>query len=76
MPRRFSAKELAASAALGDELRTEESFEGDTDAWRGYQNFVVVKLTGKELPPVGDKQRAANWKAARRRRGQIEERPT
>ena len=53
MPRRFSAEELAASAALG-ELKTEASFEGDIDAWRGYQHFVVVKLTGVPLPPVGD----------------------
>ena len=72
MPRRFSAEELAASAALG-ELKTEASFEGDIDAWRGYQHFVVVQLTGVPLPPVGDASRASRWKAVRRQRGQIEE---
>ena len=69
--RRFSDAELAAAAAIG-ELRTEVTFEGDVEAWRTYQNDVVLKLTGEQLPPVGDGGRAARWKAARRQLGQIE----
>ena len=71
MPRRFSADELAASAAIG-ELQTESSF-ADTDKWRAYQNEVVLQITGVELPAVGDASRASRWKAARRQRGQMEE---
>ena len=50
MPRRFSADELAASAAIG-ELQTESSF-ADTDKWRAYQNDVVLQITGVEFCPL------------------------
>ena len=76
MPKRFTPQQLAASAAVG-ELRTEQSFAGDTDAWHAYQQTAFSTLMlGEVLPPVGDGERAKRWKAARRQRGKIEEQRT
>ena len=78
MPARFTPEQLAASAAAG-ELRTESTFAGDTAThargpWHAYQDSFFSAITlGQTLPPVGDSNRAKQWKAARRQRGKIEE---
>ena len=73
MPVRFTAEQLAASAAAG-EPHTERTFAGDTRAWHAYQDSFFAAITlGQTLPPVGDSNRAKQWKAARRQRGKIEE---
>ena len=43
MPKHFTAKQFAASAAVGD-LRTQKSFGGDTQAWHTYQDKVYSTL--------------------------------
>ena len=43
MPKRFTPQQLAASASVGA-LRTETSFEDDTDAWHTYQQTVFPML--------------------------------
>ena len=70
MPKRFTPEQFAASA-LG-ELRTHESFEGDTQAWHTYQDTVYSKLRpGEALGPL-HANRAALWKAAARQLKKIE----
>lgn len=72
MPKVFTPAQLAASASLG-ELRTQQSFAGDTDAWHAYQEHVYSTLQpGEALPPVHEDERAKLWKAAQRQRGKIE----
>ena len=67
MPKRFTPEQFAASA-LG-ELRTHESFEGDTQAWHTYQDTVYSKLRPGEALHAN---RAALWKAAARQLKKIE----
>ena len=43
MPKHFTAKQFAASAAVGD-LRTQKSCGGDTQAWHTYQDTVYSTL--------------------------------
>ena len=51
MPRRFSAEELAASAALG-ELKTEASFEGDIDAVKAWLAADPSRDVDRQHPGV------------------------
>ena len=70
MPKRFTPEQFAA-LAMG-ELRTHESFEGDTQAWHTYQDTVYSKLRpGEALGPL-HANRAALWKAAARQLKKIE----
>ena len=41
MPKRFTPEQIAASAAIG-ELRTQQSFEGDTEAWHRGSNPIFA----------------------------------
>ena len=50
MPKRFTPEQYAASAAVG-ELRTQQSFGGDTQAWHTYQDTVYSKLRPGEYGP-------------------------
>ena len=67
MPKRFTPEQFAASA-MG-ELRTHESFEGDTQAWHTYQDTVYSKLRPGEALHAS---RAVLWKAAARQLKKIE----
>ena len=71
MPKHFTAKQFAASAAVGD-LRTQKSFGGDTQAWHTYQDTVYSKLHPGEALPPGDASRPDLWKAAAWQRKKIE----
>ena len=68
MPKRFTPELLAASAAVG-ELRTQQSFEGDTQAWHTYQDTVYSKLCPGEAL---DASRPVLRKAAARQLKKIE----
>ena len=69
---RYTAEQLAASAAAGDPR--EESEFPDRAAFQHWQDewFSVVTM-GETLPQVGDPNRAKRWKATRRQRKAIEE---
>ena len=69
---RYTAEQLAASAAAGDPR--EESEFSDRAAFQRWQDewFSVVTM-GETLPQVGDPNRAKRWKATRRQRKAIEE---
>ena len=69
MPKRFTPDQIAASAAIG-ELRTQQSFEGDTEAWHTYQDSVYSKLRPGEALHAS---RPVLWKAATRQLKKIEE---
>ena len=64
MPKRFTPEQFAA-LAMG-ELRTHESFEGDTQAWHTYQDTVYSKLRPGEALHAN---RAAHQRCGRRRPG-------
>ena len=68
MPKRFTPEQIAASAAIG-ELRTHNSFGGDTEAWHTYQDTVYSKLRPGEALHAS---RAVLWKAAARQLKKIE----
>ena len=68
MPKRFMPEQYAASAAVG-ELRTQQSFGGDTEAWHTYQDTVYSKLRPGEALHAS---RAVLWKAAARQLKKIE----
>ena len=68
MPKRFTPDQIAASAAIG-ELRTQQSFEGDTEAWHTYQDSVYSKLRPGEALHAS---RPVLWKAATRQLKKIE----
>ena len=68
MPKRFTPEQIAASAAVG-ELRTQQSFGGDTEAWHTYQDTVYSKLRPGETLHAS---RPDLWKAAARQLKKIE----
>ena len=68
MPKLFTPEQIAASAAVG-ELRTQQSFGGDTQAWHTYQDTVYTKLRPGEALHAS---RAVLWKAAGRQLKKIE----
>ena len=68
MPKQFTAEQFAASAAVG-ELRTQKSFEGDSQAWHTYQQTCYSTLyPGKALPPVGHESRPERLRRQDQRR--------
>ena len=68
MPKPFTAEQFAASAALGD-LRTQQSFGADTQAWHTYQDTVYSKLRPGEALHAS---RPDLWKTAARQLKKVE----